>query len=35
VTKPSEAGHVRQALRAATMEDHRCVDAVYAGFALD
>jgi len=35
VTKPSDAGHVRQALRNATMEDHRRVDAIYAGFALD
>lgn len=28
-------GHVRQALRAATMDSHRRVDAIYADFALD
>ncbi|CAM8624280.1 biliverdin-producing heme oxygenase [Sphingobium cupriresistens] len=35
MTRIPEAGQTRQALRAATMESHQVVDAIYAGFALD
>lgn len=34
MTKSSDAGQIRQALRKATMDDHRRVDAIYAGFSL-
>ncbi|WP_420145799.1 biliverdin-producing heme oxygenase [Sphingobium sp.] len=35
MTKSPDAGHIRQALREATMDSHRRVDAIYADFALD
>lgn len=34
MTKASTTGHVRQALREATMEDHRRVDTVFSGYDL-
>lgn len=35
MTKSSDAGRVRQALRDATMDSHRRVDALFADFSLD
>ena len=35
MTKSPDTGTIRQTLRQATMESHRHVDAIYAGFALD
>ncbi len=35
MTKSTEAGRVRQALRAATADDHQQVDDLFAGYSLD
>jgi len=35
VNKGADGGHVRQALRAATMANHQRVDALFADFSLD